>query len=193
LSICRELATLMGGEVGVQSRPGEGSCFWAELPLPATTVPAPDPSAATLVQGSLEGASVLMVEDNPVNMLIAAAMLEQWGVRVEQAADGQQAVQAVQRRAQNGSMFDAVLMDVQMPVMSGHEATRVLRRSYSPHQLPIIALTAAALVSERDEALAAGMNDFLTKPIDAQRLQQALLRWVVVRRDALAQNVDPAT
>jgi PAS domain S-box-containing protein len=193
LSICRELATLMGGEVGVQSRPGEGSCFWAELPLPATTVPAPDPSAATLVQGSLEGASVLMVEDNPVNMLIAAAMLEQWGVRVEQAADGQQAVQAVQRRAQNGSMFDAVLMDVQMPVMSGHEATRVLRRSYSPQQLPIIALTAAALVSERDEALAAGMNDFLTKPIDAQRLQQALLRWVVVRRDALAQNVDPAT
>ena len=76
-------------------------------------------------------------------------------------------------------MFDAVLMDVQMPVMSGHEATRVLRRSYSPEQLPIIALTAAALVSERDEALAAGMNDFLTKPIDAQRLQQALLRWVV--------------
>jgi PAS domain S-box-containing protein len=193
LSICRELATLMGGEVGVQSRPGEGSCFWAELPLPATTAPAPGLSAATLVQGSLEGASVLMVEDNPVNTLIAAAMLEQWGVRVEQAADGQQAVQAVQRRAQNGSMFDAVLMDVQMPVMSGHEATRVLRRSYSPQQLPIIALTAAALVSERDEALAAGMNDFLTKPIDAQRLQQALLRWVEVRRDALAQNGDPVT
>jgi CheY-like chemotaxis protein len=88
-------------------------------------------------------------------------------------------------------MFDAVLMDVQMPVMSGHEATRVLRRTYSREQLPIIALTAAALVSERDEALAAGMNDFLTKPIDAQRLQQALLRWVVVRRDSVAQNADP--
>jgi len=142
-------------------------------------------------QGSLEGASVLMVEDNPVNMLIAAAMLEQWGVRIEQASDGQQAVQAVQRRAQNGPMFDAVLMDVQMPVMSGHEATRVLRRTYSREQLPIIALTAAALVSERDEALAAGMNDFLTKPIDAQRLQQALLRWVVLRRDSVAQNADP--
>ena len=131
LSICRELATLMGGEVGVQSRPGEGSCFWAELPLPAATVPAPDPAAETPAQGSLEGASVLMVEDNPVNMLIAAAMLEQWGVRIEQASDGQQAVQAVQRRAADGPMFDAVLMDVQMPVMSGHEATRVLRRSYS--------------------------------------------------------------
>jgi len=183
LSICRELATLMGGEVGVHSRPGEGSCFWAELPLPATTVPVPDLAAEMPPHGSLEGASVLMVEDNPVNMLIAAAMLEQWGVRIEQASDGQQAVRAVQHRAQSGAPYDAVLMDVQMPVMSGHEATRVLRRSFSREQLPIIALTAAALVSERDEALAAGMNDFLTKPIDAPQLQQALLRWVSARRD----------
>ena len=191
LSICRELATLMGGEVGVQSRPGEGSCFWAELPLPATTLPAPDPAAAPVEPGSLQGALVLMVEDNPVNMLIASAMLEQWGVRIEQASDGQQALQAVQRRARSGPMFDAVLMDVQMPVMSGHEATRALRRSYSAEQLPIIALTAAALVTERDEALAAGMNDFLTKPIDAPRLQQALLHWVAARRASLAQNPDP--
>jgi PAS domain S-box-containing protein len=192
LSICRELATLMGGEVGVHSRPGEGSCFWAELPLPATAAPVPQVEAEAPAQGSLQGVSVLMVEDNPVNMLIAAAMLEQWGVRIEQASDGQQAVQAVHRRAQSGAMFDAVLMDVQMPVMSGHEATRVLRRDYSPEQLPIIALTAAALVTERDQALAAGMNDFLTKPIDAQRLQQALLRWVAARRDTLSQPADPA-
>jgi CheY-like chemotaxis protein len=192
LSICRELATLMGGEVGVHSRLGEGSCFWAELPLPATTLPAPALAAETPLQGSLEGASVLMVEDNPVNMLIAAAMLEKWGVRIEQATDGQQAVQAVQRRAQSGTLFDAVLMDVQMPVMSGHEATRLLRRDYSPAQLPIIALTAAALVSEREQALAAGMNDFLTKPIDPDRLRQALLRCVALRGAGLAQGADPA-
>ena len=188
LSICRELATLMGGEVGVQSRLGEGSCFWAELPLPATEQRAPEAAAVPAQRGALQGASVLMVEDNPVNMLIATAMLEQWGVRVEQAADGQQ---AVQRRAQHGSLFDAVLMDVQMPVMSGHEATRMLRHDFSAEQLPIIALTAAALVSERDQALAAGMNDFLTKPIDAQRLQQALLRCVAARREALPQSADP--
>ena len=128
-----------------------------------------------------------MVEDNPVNMLIAAAMLERWGVHIEQASDGQQAVQAVQRRGTDGALFDAVLMDVQMPVMSGHEATRVLRREYSAERLPIIALTAAALVSEREQALAAGMNDFLTKPIDEKRLHQALLRWIGVRRGEAAQ------
>ena len=189
LSICRELATLMGGEVGVHSRLGEGSCFWAELPLPATTASADEPALA-LPPVSLEGASVLMVEDNPVNMLIAATLLEQWGVHIEQAADGQQAVQAVQRRAQDGRLFDAVLMDVQMPVMSGHEATRLLRRDYSAEALPIIALTAAALVSEREQALAAGMNDFLTKPIDAQRLRQALERWIAPRRGTRAQVLD---
>ena len=80
--------------------------------------------------------------------------------------------------ADAGHPFDAVLMDVQMPRLSGHEAARRLRKVYSAVQLPIIALTAAALVSEREEALASGMNDFLTKPIDAHRLRQALIRAV---------------
>jgi PAS domain S-box-containing protein len=192
LSICRELATLMGGEVGVHSLPGQGSCFWAELPLPATNEPQPDLQGDAPLRATLEGVSVLMVEDNPVNMLIAVAMLEKWGVRITQATDGQQAVEAVKRRAQNGALFDAVLMDVQMPLMSGHEATRVLRRDYSPERLPIIALTAAALVSEREQALAAGMNDFLTKPIDPDRLRQALLHCLGARSDSQAQGADPA-
>jgi PAS domain S-box-containing protein len=179
LSICHELATLMGGSVGAHSRVGEGSCFWAELPLPLTEPSAVDLSCEAQADDALSGAWVLMVEDNPVNMLIAVALLGQWGVRVEQAADGQQAVAAVQRCAQQGRPFDAVLMDVQMPVMSGHDATRMLRREYSAQALPIIALTAAALVSEREQALQAGMNDFLTKPIDAQRLRQTLRRWIV--------------
>src|SRR6185436_18356769 len=119
---------------------------------------------------------ILMVEDNPVNMMIAVAMLEQWGAEVSQASDGSQAVEAVMAAASMGKPFDAVLMDVQMPVMSGHEATRQLRQRYDAADLPIIALTAAALVQERDEALAAGMNEFLTKPIDAQRLRQVLVK-----------------
>jgi CheY-like chemotaxis protein len=123
------------------------------------------------------GERVLMVEDNPVNMMIAVAMLERWGVQVSQAENGRDAVTEVHVAAAAGHPFDAVLMDVQMPVMSGHEATRALRASPAGRELPIIALTAAALVTERDEALAAGMNDFLTKPIDAEKLRLSLLRW----------------
>jgi len=175
LSICRELATLMHGAVGVCSAPERGSCFWAELPLaPAQPLPARD-SADTSASARLQGMRVLMAEDNPVNMTIAVAMLEHWGVRVTEAHDGAQAVRAVEQAQQAGSPFDAVLMDVQMPVMSGYEATRRLREQHDAHTLPIIALTAAALTSERDEALASGMTGFLTKPIDAQRLHDTLL------------------
>jgi PAS domain S-box-containing protein len=178
LSICRELATLMHGEVGVVSTPGEGSTFWAELPLPATQA---EPQWADSSLGDpdlLHGAHVLLVEDNPVNMLIAVAMLEQWGVDVGQAVDGRLAIEAVERAQARGRPFDAVLMDVQMPGMSGHDAARLLRKRWDQRQLPIIALTAAALVSERDEALASGMNDFLTKPIDTGKLRNALVRWI---------------
>jgi PAS domain S-box-containing protein len=175
LSICRELARLMGGRVGADSTPGQGSCFWAILPLPAAEAP---PQVHADEMPEVRGARVLMVEDNAVNMLIAVAMLEQWGVSVEQAADGLQAIEAVARARAQGQPFDAVLMDVQMPQMSGYEATRALRAQPGGENLPVIALTAAALVTERDAALAAGMNDFLTKPIDSDRLRATLARWV---------------
>lgn len=179
LSICRELAELMGGEVGVVSEPGQGACFWTELPLPASDGTGPESGfdALTDEASPLTGLRVLVAEDNAVNMIIAVAMLEQWGVEVSQAGDGAQAVAAVDAQAAAGTPFDLVLMDVQMPVQGGYDATRALRQRYSAAQLPIIALTAAALTSERDEALACGMNDFLTKPIDAQRLHDTLLQW----------------
>ena len=182
LSICRELAHLMGGEVGVTSNPGQGSCFWAELPLPQADAAPQPPAPVRAVRERLQGARVLMVEDNAVNMLIAVAMLERWGVAVDQAMDGREAVDAVERAAAEGRPYDAVLMDLQMPVMSGYEATRALRRLAAGQVVPIIALTAAALVSEREQALADGMDDFLTKPIDADKLSAALARWVGARR-----------
>jgi PAS domain S-box-containing protein len=178
LSICRELAALMGGTVGVDSHAGRGSVFWAELPLAPLAEAAPAAAPGAAEDAPLPAARVLVAEDNPVNMLIVAAMLEQWGLRVAQASDGAQAVEAVNTAAESGAPFDLVLMDVHMPVMSGHAAVRTLRERFDAQALPIIALTAAALVGERDEALASGMNDFLTKPIDAARLRETLARYL---------------
>jgi CheY-like chemotaxis protein len=153
--------------------------FWVDLPLPAVTAQQLEAHESTSGLDALQGTRVLMVEDNPVNMMIAVALLERWGAIVDQAGDGPGALQAVDHAHQSGNPFDIVLMDVQMPGMSGHEVTRRLRQRYDRNVLPIVALTAAALVSEREDALAAGMNDFLTKPIDADRLRQTLCHVIV--------------
>jgi CheY-like chemotaxis protein len=181
LSICRQLAVLMGGGVGVQSKLGEGSVFWADLPMRRVPPPPSMTANRNADAESLRGARLLLVEDDPVNTLVTEATLRQWGAEVTLAANGALAVEAVDAVLGN---FDAVLMDLHMPVMGGIEATIELRKRYPAPKLPIIALTADVLVSERDRALHHGMNEFVSKPIDLERLIGVLAYWVLRVRAA---------
>ncbi|MBI3367510.1 MAG: response regulator [Burkholderiales bacterium] len=177
LSICRELASLMGGAVGVDSDGRYGSSFWVELPLAPPPVDQAPPAPAGLAAAQpLNGMRLLVAEDNPVNMLIVVALLERLGAQVTQAHDGHQ-VLATARAAPND--FDAVLMDLHMPELDGLHATRALRAEAATAALPVIALSAAVLASERQQALAAGMRDFIAKPVDEAELVRVLSRVLV--------------
>jgi CheY-like chemotaxis protein/HPt (histidine-containing phosphotransfer) domain-containing protein len=138
---------------------------------------APAPQREVLVEGkvwqTIQGARVLLVEDNEINQQVAMEILAGAGVKVSLATNGQEAVKAVSEND-----YDAVLMDVQMPVMDGYEATRVIRRDPRHHDLPIIAMTAHAMAGDRANSLAAGMNDHVTKPIDPDALYRTLGQYI---------------
>ena len=151
----------------------------AELPLPATARRSDGMAGKWRAQAlptarDLEGIRVLLVEDNPVNQLVARAVLEEYGAIVTVAGDGRLAIQSVVAQS---IPFDVVLMDIQMPEMDGYEATVELRKRFGPDRLPIIAMTAAALVEERQRCEAVGMNDFIAKPFEPEPLRATLLRW----------------
>ena len=172
LAISQNLARLMGGEISADCAPGVGCSFTLRLPLP---VAAPDLAARTGPVGGerrLAGLRLLAAEDVEVNRLILEDLLVHEGAHVIFAGDGQQALDRLEEAGV--SAFDAVLMDVQMPVMNGLEATRRLRE-IAP-ALPVIGLTAHALAEERDNCLAAGMAEHVTKPIDPDLLVAAILR-----------------
>jgi signal transduction histidine kinase/ActR/RegA family two-component response regulator len=174
LSICRQLARLMGGEVGVDSDGATGSLFWAELPLPAQVATA-RPVAASAAEHAdarpLAGLHVLVAEDNAVNMLIVAAMLQRLGATVFEASDGEMALRMAREHA---GTLDAVLMDLHMPGCDGLAATRALRQEPATAALPVFAFSAAVLDHERREAEAAGMNGFIAKPVELAELLRAL-------------------
>jgi PAS domain S-box-containing protein len=186
LSICRQLAVLMGGGVGMLSTPGEGSRFWADLPLRASSAPPVAQATRFAPVDALAGARILLVEDHPVNTLVAEATLAHWGAQVVTTGNGALAVEAVAAATAAGEPFDAVLMDLQMPVLGGVDATIAIRRTHGAMLLPVIALTADVLVSERENAMRQGMNDFLSKPIDPERLVRVLAHWV--RRARMARG-----
>ncbi|HEK1684473.1 TPA: response regulator [Pseudomonas putida] len=178
LSIARTLAERMGGKLRGESREGMGSTFTLEVPLMLSSKP-----AARLLghehdalQGG-EGQRVLLVEDNPVNQSVIEAMLRSLGFEVSVALDGTQAVEMAGQQS-----FAAILMDCRLPQMDGYEATRRIRQHGA--QLPIIALTANALQGDRERCLAAGMNDYLSKPFKRTDLQRILQRWLPGRTAA---------
>ncbi len=150
----------------------------------AQTAASPDGPPCT----ALAGARVLLVEDNKVNQMVGQALLEGLGLTVEIAANGQQAVTMIEA---NRDHFDAVLMDLQMPVMDGYAATRALRERPGTAGLPIVAVTANALPSERERCLQAGMNDYVPKPIDPDLLRIVLERWVQPRHAPAPLRVEP--
>jgi signal transduction histidine kinase/CheY-like chemotaxis protein len=200
LVISKRLVELMGGQLGVMSEPGEGSVFWftARLERSALTArpeasyseiaagdstpfgdPAPAPagppsSAADAVPRVVPTRGrVLVAEDNVVNQKVAARILERLGYAVDVASTGNEAVAAVGRQT-----YDAILMDGQMPQTDGFEATRVIRAMEGTHHTPIIALTASAMHGDRERCLAAGMDDYVSKPVSPEQLEAVLLRWV---------------
>jgi signal transduction histidine kinase/CheY-like chemotaxis protein len=183
LSIVHSLAELMGGQVGVQSTPGQGSRFWFSVVADAELAPAQQPGDAALAApepvppGRTLRGLVLVAEDNPVNCLVIEGLLTQLGLRVELTHDGAQALARVQAGLRPG----LVLMDLNMPVMDGTTASRAIRQweaEQGQPMVPIIALTADAFEEDRLRCLQAGMDDFLTKPVALADLQRALSRWL---------------
>jgi signal transduction histidine kinase/CheY-like chemotaxis protein len=176
LAICQRLAELMGGHVRVESVPGEGSTFHVTLRLaraaiPTSTPPRAAPQAAAAGRPALR---VLVAEDNRVNQLVISRLLAKHGHHVVLCANGRDAVAAFEAEA-----FDLVLMDVQMPEMDGFEATAEIRRREAERpgrHLPIVALTAFAMSGDRERCLAAGMDDYLSKPIKNEQLTDVLAR-----------------
>ena len=181
LAICRELVELMKGSIGVMSSPGKGSEFWftallaepAQAATPLAEGVRPMANSFSPGQGR---ARILLAEDNPTNQRVALGLLHNLGLSADAVDNGRAALAALERQD-----YDLVLMDVQMPGMDGLTATQAIRdrkTTVRDHAVPIIAMTAHAMSGDRERCLAAGMNDYLTKPVSGQTLAQVLHRWL---------------
>jgi len=178
LAISRRLARMMGGDVGLVSQPAQGSLFWFTVRVTRLDeAPASESHPVSAPELRLRqthaGARILLVEDEPISQAVAQELLEDAGLHVTLAEDGQQAVDMA-----TAQRYDLVLMDMQMPRVNGLEATRALRQLKGWDSVPILAMTANAYEEDRNACLEAGMNDHLSKPIDPDLLYASLARWL---------------
>lgn len=176
LVICRHLTGLMGGTLTVRSEEGAGATFTATLPFGIARIALQSPAEA-VPKGAqrLAGLRILLVEDNPTNVLVATLSLENEGATVVHRADGQQAVDYLRAQADD---VDVVLMDIQMPVMDGYTATRILRTEMGLDSLPVVAMTANVMDADREASQRAGMNAHVGKPFEMDRLVTVILQSV---------------
>lgn len=183
LAITKKIAEVMGGGAGVTSTPGQGSTFWFTAVLQKTNETAAQAARAgteaaeQIILRDHAGKHILLVEDEPINREIAQRLLEVVGLQVDLAEDGQQAVE----KARSGR-YAVILMDMQMPVLGGLDATRQIRQSPSHQATPILAMTANAFAEDRDRCFDAGMDDFISKPLNPEIFYATLLKWFEPRR-----------
>ncbi len=176
LAISAKLAQLLGGYIVFSSERNIGSCFCLYLKLPITATPINQISSGKLDRKEKKLSKqhrILIVEDSITNQMIASRMLEALNQQAEIASNGLEALQAIQKRP-----FDLILMDLQMPEMNGYEATEKIRKELNNHQIPIIAMTANVVTSDKEHCFDVGMNDFLPKPVHLNELSATLQRWL---------------
>ncbi len=186
LAISKRLAELMGGTIGVHSELGQGSSFWLTIDLPIATDEQSirECAPAGVVARIRSWGRVLVVEDNRINQEVARQLLRRLGCAADIAANGAEAVEMIQKCS-----YDAVLMDCQMPEMDGFEATKAIRAIPGPSaHVPIVAITANALPGERAKCLAAGMDDYVAKPIGKHAIEILLSRWLPERSPSLEET-----